>query len=140
MERWYRDRPEVREWQELQRKTARTTGAVRTLWGRYRQLPGIRSTATKIRSHCERAAINTPIQGSAADIVMAAMIGIHNNERLKSLGWKMVLQVHDEVILEGPKESVEEATQIVVHCMQHPFEDKKLLGKSIWENLIHATN
>ena len=108
---------------------ARTSGAVRTLWGRYRQLPGIRSTANALRSHSERAAINTPIQGSAADIVMAAMIRVHKNRKLRSWNWKMVLQVHDEIILEGPQEKVDDALEIVTKCMQNPFEGKKLRGK-----------
>lgn len=49
-----------------------------------------------------RRAINTPIQGGAADIVIAAMVNIHQNEELRKMGWKLLLQVHDELILEGP--------------------------------------
>ena len=51
----------------------------------------------------KRKAINTPIQGGAADIVIAAMIKIANNKRLKELGWKLLMQIHDELILEGPE-------------------------------------
>jgi DNA polymerase-1 len=58
--------------------------------------------------HAMRASINTPIQGSAADIVMMAMIKLWKSEELKRLGWKLLLQIHDEVILEGPKESRDE--------------------------------
>jgi DNA polymerase-1 len=49
-----------------------------------------------------RRSINTPIQGGAADIVIAAMIKIHQNQRLRELGWKLIMQIHDELILEGP--------------------------------------
>ena len=68
-----------------------------------------------------RAAINTPIQGSAADVVTAAMIEIQRNKELKKLGWTLLLQVHDEVILEGPKESATRAKEIVDSCMEKPF-------------------
>ena len=61
----------------------------------------------------KRKAINTPIQGGAADIVIAAMIKIANNKRLKELGWKLLMQIHDELILEGPEESSIEALSLV---------------------------
>ena len=54
-----------------------------------------------------RAAINTPIQGGAADIVIAAMVKLHRDEQLRDLGYKLLLQVHDEVILEGPEQHAE---------------------------------
>lgn len=75
--------------------------------GRYRMLndAGGRGPAA---GHALRAAINTPVQGSAADIVMMAMIKLWRSELLKRLGWKLVLQIHDEVILEGPKETRDE--------------------------------
>lgn len=65
-----------------------------------------------------RAAINTPIQGSAADIVMMAMIKLWRSNRLKELGWKLLLQIHDEVILEGPKESQVEVSSTLVKLNQ----------------------
>ncbi|KAI9082411.1 hypothetical protein K1719_035834 [Acacia pycnantha] len=79
------------------------------------------------KSHIERAAINTPVQGSAADVAMCAMLQISKNTRLKELGWKLLLQVHDEVILEGPTESAEIAKAIVVDCMSKPFDGKNTL-------------
>lgn len=66
-----------------------------------------------MRNMAFRRAINTPIQGGAADIVIAAMIKISENERLRELGWKLLLQIHDELILEGPEESSAEALKIV---------------------------
>lgn len=80
------------------------------------------------RSHAARAAINTPIQGSAADVATAAMLAINKNQRLKDLGWKLIMQIHDEVILEGPEKTSLEAQKIVVHCMEKPF--LKADGKS----------
>jgi DNA polymerase-1 len=92
------------------------------MMGRYRMLP-----AAKVRGpamgHALRAAINTPIQGSAADVVMMAMIKLWKSELLKKLGWKLLLQIHDEVILEGPKESKDQALKEVIACMEKPFDD-----------------
>uniref|UniRef100_M4B1K4 DNA-directed DNA polymerase family A palm domain-containing protein n=1 Tax=Hyaloperonospora arabidopsidis (strain Emoy2) TaxID=559515 RepID=M4B1K4_HYAAE len=127
LEKWYADRAEVRDWQKQAIHTARTYGYTRTLLGRYRRLPDAMLTddsvaSRKSRGHAERAAINTPIQGAAADVVMQAMLLVHQNPRLRQLGWKMVSQIHDEVIVEGPEESVDEAMKIVVYLMENPFE------------------
>jgi DNA polymerase-1 len=69
----------------------------------------------------ERACINSPIQGGAADVVMMAMLKLHADPRFRELGWSMQLQVHDELICEGPEASVEEALSIVKRCMEHPY-------------------
>jgi DNA polymerase-1 len=119
--RWYNDRPEVKEWQARQHKAAEERGYVTTLLGRQRRLPDARSANKAVRSHALRAAINTPIQGSAADVATAAMVRINRDARLREMGWRLLLQVHDEVILEGPRESAAEAQARVVACMQSPF-------------------
>jgi DNA polymerase I len=123
LERWYADRPEVRAWQEATIARARETGYTRTLLGRYRPLPGITGRNMGARGHAERAAINTPLQGGAADIVNRAMINTRGNQRLRDLGWKQVLQVHDEIIVEGPKDCAEEAMDILVKTMMHPLDE-----------------
>jgi DNA polymerase-1 len=119
---WYRDRPEVKEWQENTIADAHQFLCTRTLMGRYRPLPFINSRNKGEQKHSERAAINTPIQGGAADVVMKAMLLLHEQPRFKELGWKILLQIHDEIIAEGPEESAEEALQIVKHTMSHPFK------------------
>lgn len=85
--------------------------------GRYRRLPDIVSNRRELRSHSERAAINTPLQGGAADVVMKAMVLIDRDERLRKLGWRMLLQIHDELILEGPEESKDEALRILLSLL-----------------------
>ena len=70
---WYADRPEVKTWQQRVIKEAKRTGSTRTLMGRYRKLNDITSPRPGPRGHSERAAINTPIQGGAADIVMVRL-------------------------------------------------------------------
>ncbi|XP_031403641.1 DNA polymerase I B, chloroplastic/mitochondrial-like [Punica granatum] len=118
---WYKERQEVLVWQEKRKQEAREHGQVYTLLGRARRFPSFSRASYAQKGHIERAAINTPVQGSAADVAMSAMLQIFKNERLKELGWKLLLQVHDEVILEGPSESAEEAKAIVVDCMSKPF-------------------
>uniref|UniRef100_A0A803MJ78 DNA-directed DNA polymerase family A palm domain-containing protein n=1 Tax=Chenopodium quinoa TaxID=63459 RepID=A0A803MJ78_CHEQI len=124
---WYKERQEVLKWQEARKKEAAKRGCVHTLLGRARRFPSMAHASPPQRSHIERAAINTPVQGSAADVAMCAMLEIDTNNRLKELGWKLLLQVHDEVILEGPSESAEEAKALVVECMSKPFNGRNLL-------------
>jgi DNA polymerase-1 len=97
LEAWYRDRPEVKKWQLDTIRDAHSFGCTRTLMGRYRPLPGIHSRSRAEKNHNERAAINTPIQGGAADVVMKAMLLLHQHKRFRELGWKILLQIHDEV-------------------------------------------
>ncbi|XP_028758125.1 DNA polymerase I B, chloroplastic/mitochondrial isoform X2 [Neltuma alba] len=124
---WYNDRKEVLAWQEQRKKEACEHHCVYTLLGRARRFPLMAKATSSQKSHIERAAINTPVQGSAADVAMCAMLQISRNTRLKELGWKLLLQVHDEVILEGPTESAEIAKAIVVECMSKPFDGKNIL-------------
>jgi len=126
LQAWYSDRKEVKRWQDDTRRECKSTGEVRTLMGRYRNLPDAKLPERMNRGrvgHAMRAAINTPIQGSAADVVMMAMIKLWKSERLKELGFRLLLQIHDEVILEGPEENVEEAMKEVVGCMENPFDN-----------------
>ncbi|TXG48457.1 hypothetical protein EZV62_027751 [Acer yangbiense] len=125
---WYKERQEVLRWQEARKREARELSEVHTLLGRARRFPSF-SPVTRIhRDRIERAAIYTPVQGSAADVAMCAMLEISKNVRLKELGWILLLQVHDEVILEGPSESAEVAKAIVVECMSKPFNGKNILS------------
>jgi DNA polymerase-1 len=99
---------------------ARDTGVTRTLFGRIRQHPEINSRNGMRRSMAERTAINSPIQGTAADIIKIAMIRIHDELKRQKLKTRMVLQVHDELIFEVPedelavKETIRELMQNVV--------------------------
>ena len=121
LDKWYAARPEVQKWQAATKAYARKHGITRTLMGRYRQLPEAMSKNRSLQSHGERASINTPIQGGAADIAMMAMNKINSSELLQRLGWILLLQIHDEVILEGPEETAEEAFREVIRCMQAPW-------------------
>ncbi|KAL3922519.1 MAG: hypothetical protein SGILL_002159 [Bacillariaceae sp.] len=121
LDKWYDARPEVRNWQASTKAYAKRHGITRTLMGRYRQIPEAMGKNRKLVGHAERASINTPIQGGAADVAMMAMNKINKHEKLKSLGWILLMQIHDEVILEGPEETAKEAFDIVIDCMQSPW-------------------
>uniref|UniRef100_A0A804KIY6 DNA-directed DNA polymerase family A palm domain-containing protein n=1 Tax=Musa acuminata subsp. malaccensis TaxID=214687 RepID=A0A804KIY6_MUSAM len=118
---WYEERKEVLRWQKERKKEAIKSKCVRTLLGRPQHFPLVETVSNAQMGHILQAAINTPVQGSAADVAMCAMLEIDRNIRLKELGWRLLLQVHDEVILEGPTESAELAKAIVVECMSKPF-------------------
>ncbi|KAG0586378.1 hypothetical protein KC19_2G086100 [Ceratodon purpureus] len=137
---WYSDRPEVLAWQKERKREAHETLKVHTLLGRARHLPDVNSPNSLLRSHMERAAINTPVQGSAADVAMCAMLEINRNEKLRELGWKLLLQVHDEVILEGPSESAAEAKDLVIHSMMYPFDGENFLDVELVVDGDHALN
>ena len=117
---WYAARPEVKLWQDQSKAYAKEKGTTRTLMGRYRHLP-YGKQPWKVQGQTARASINTPIQGGAADIAMMAMNKINQNLKLKRLGWILLLQIHDEVILEGPEETSEEAFEEVKRCMEQPW-------------------
>ena len=102
---------------------AKEQGFVQTMSGRMRRLSKIKSRSYGERGHAERQAVNTPIQGSAADIVKKVMINLNKNERLKELGWYLLHQVHDELIFEGPEEHAEEALTIIQYEMEHPYSE-----------------
>lgn len=119
---WYKERKEVREWQKNCIEFAHNNLFVETLMGRRRNLPDIASKNFRVVRHAERAAINAPLQGSAADLVMAAMVKLHHNRILRALGWKVILQVHDEIILEGPEHSTDLAMPIVLNNMKYPVD------------------
>jgi DNA polymerase-1 len=103
---------------------AERNGYVSTLFGRRRSIPAINSSNRTEKAACERIAINTPIQGTAADIVKRAMIDIDrllaglNKGRKQGRLWRLLLQVHDELILEGPEEEAEETAQQARYVME----------------------
>ncbi|KAJ7960733.1 DNA polymerase I [Quillaja saponaria] len=137
---WYGDRKEVLEWQEERKKEANIYHRVHTLLGRARRFPSMHQATNYQKGHIERAAINTPVQGSAADVAMCAMLEISRNTRLKELGWKLLLQVHDEVILEGPTETAEIAKNVVDECMSKPFNGKNILQVDLAVDAKFAQN
>lgn len=97
-------------------KDVKKKGYVTTLLNRRRYIPDINSKVERIRSFAERVAVNTPVQGSAADIIKLAMIRIH--EKLKDSPVKMMIQVHDELVFSVPENMLEETARMVKEIME----------------------
>lgn len=122
IERYLDSYPGVKDYMEDIVKVAKQQGYVSTILQRRRYIPEITSRNFNIRSFAERTAMNTPIQGSAADIIKKAMIDMAerlNNENLKS---KLLLQVHDELIFEAPKDEIEKLKEIVPEVMENAVQ------------------
>jgi DNA polymerase-1 len=98
---------------------ARETGYVETIFGRRRYLPDINSKNATVRSLAERNAVNAPIQGTSADIIKLAMIGVDKKITEAGLKSKMVLQIHDELVFDAIPEEIEELKKIVVEQMEN---------------------
>jgi DNA polymerase-1 len=111
--------PKVREYMDATIRQAQKTGYAETLFGRRRYLRDINSGNSMIRGMAERNAINAPIQGTAADIIKVAMIGINKIFKEKKLKTVMILQVHDELVFDVYKPELDEVKQIVVSEMQN---------------------
>jgi DNA polymerase-1 len=119
IERYFERFASVRQYLDSQVEHARTHGYVTTLFGRRRYIPEIRDRNFNMRAFGERTAANSPIQGSAADLIKIAMIHIDRALREKGLGTRMLLQVHDELVFEVPERELEEASALVRHEMEH---------------------
>ena len=98
------------------------TGAARTLFGRVRKLPELRSPNVNLRNFGERVAMNAPVQGTAADIIKLAMVRVHDALRAKGLASRLILQVHDELIVEAPAEESEQVAALLRDCMENVAE------------------
>lgn len=109
-------------------------GYVETIFGRRRYIPEIKSTNYMVRQFGSRAAMNTPIQGTAADIMKIAMINIYNKLKEKNMKTKLILQIHDELILEAPVEEKEIAKQILKQEMEGAAKMKVPLNVEVGES------
>jgi DNA polymerase-1 len=114
--------PKVKQFIEETIAQATTEGHVATLFGRIRRVPELRSRQFQTRSLGERLAVNMVIQGTAADIIKVAMVRARDSLRDASLETRLVLQIHDELLFEGPEAEVEQASEIVRGEMIRAFE------------------
>ncbi|WNC16254.1 DNA polymerase I [Brevibacillus brevis] len=122
IERYFSVFSGVKHWMEEIVKQAKQDGYVTTLLNRRRYLPDIRSSNFNLRSFAERTAMNTPIQGTAADVIKLAMIRMQESLREKGLKSRMLLQVHDELVFEVPQDELEAMQQLVPEVMESALE------------------
>jgi len=111
----------VRDFLESLKESAREKGYVTTIFNRKRYIPQIKSNNKTERELGERLAINTPIQGSAADLIKLAMVNLYNTLRERRLPADIILQIHDELLVEVKEEAVEEVAQIVKETMENAY-------------------
>ena len=103
-------------------ETARTTGYTETILGRRRYLPDLTSDNRQRRENAERVALNSPIQGSAADIIKLAMLAVERRMREMELHLAMLLQVHDELVIEVAPGELDQVREIVEDGMDSAYE------------------
>ncbi|MGB2993660.1 MAG: DNA polymerase, partial [Paenisporosarcina sp.] len=124
IDRYLKSFPGVKQYMDDIVHDAKKTGFVTTILNRRRYLPDITSSNFNLRGFAERTAMNTPIQGSAADIIKKAMIDMAARLEKENLQATMLLQVHDELIFEAPPEEIAILEKIVPEVMEHAIELK----------------
>lgn len=136
IEAYFARYPKVRDYLELSKERARETGKATTLFGREREIPEIRSKNPSLRQAAERLAVNTPLQGSQADLIKKAMLEVDHCIRQRGMQAFLVLQIHDELLFEVPEEEAVEMTHLVKERMEKtvqllvPLEVDVHLGKN----------
>lgn len=109
----------VKEYMHDAVEEGKQLGYVKTLMGRRRELPELKSSNFNTRSFGERVAMNMPLQGTAADIIKLAMVRVYDALQKEGLKSKLILQVHDELIIDAPREEVKRVSEILSDCMQN---------------------
>ena len=111
--------PGVKQYMDQTKETARDTGYVETVFGRRLYLPDIDASNYQRRQYAERSAINAPMQGTAADLIKKAMIRLHHEIIQQSLGAKIIMQVHDELVLEVIESDLIEVSKLTQEIMSN---------------------
>ena len=111
--------PKVLAYMENIKEEAKEKGYVTTLWGRRRYIPEINSRNRMLAQSGERMALNTPIQGTAADIIKIAMINVYKRLKKENLRAQLILQVHDELIIDTPKVEEQQVMALIIEEMEN---------------------
>ena len=119
--RYFQRYPGVKKYMDAAVKQGYDQGYAVTMMGRRRQLPELKSGNANVRSFGERAAMNTPVQGTAADIIKLAMVRVHDALKKEGLNARLILQVHDELLIEAPREETETVSRILRECMEQVY-------------------
>ena len=121
IENYFRTYPKVREWLDASVASAKETGYARTALGRRRRLEGINGTNAVMRNFEERVAMNMPVQGTAADVIKLAMVNTAARLRREGFGARLILQVHDELIVEAPETEAEAVGRLLKEEMENAY-------------------
>ena len=119
IENYFNTYPGIKKFLDDAVAHAKENGYVETLFGRRRPVPELSSSNFMQRSFGERVAMNSPIQGTAADIMKIAMIGVNKRLKEKQMKSRLVLQVHDELLIEAHQDEVEQVKEILKYEMEH---------------------
>ena len=122
IDKYFARYPKIKEYMDACVRQGHEQGYVTTLFGRRRNLPELKASNYNTRSFGERAAMNTPIQGTAADIIKIAMVRVHKALKDEGFKAKLILQVHDELIVDAPKEEAEAVTPLLQREMENAVE------------------
>lgn len=139
IEKYFEKYPNIKKYMDSEKEKCKELGYVETLWGRRRYVPEIKSNNFNVRQFGERVAMNAPIQGTAADIIKIAMVNVFDELKKNNLKSKLILQVHDELVIEAPDDEVETAKEILVNCMENviklklPLKAEAQVGKNWYE-------
>jgi len=139
IEKYFEKYPGIKEFMKDTVENCKQKGFVETLWGRRRYVPEIKSNNFNVRQFGERVAMNAPIQGTAADVIKIAMVNIQKRLEEEKMKSKLILQVHDELVIEAPDEEVEKAKEILVSEMENviklslPLKAEAEIGKDWYE-------
>ncbi|MEG2003341.1 MAG: DNA polymerase A family protein, partial [Clostridia bacterium] len=134
--------PKIAAYLENVKAQAKIDGYVTTMYGRRRYIPELQSSKKQLVSFGERVAMNTPIQGAAADIIKKAMVDTSKALEAEGMKASIILQIHDELIIECPSHEAEKAKTLLVHCMENAFQLKAPLiaDAHIGKNWFDAKN
>lgn len=122
IDKYFEEYPKIKEYLDNAVKECEEKGYVKTLLGRIRELPSIYSKNFNQRNFAKRAAMNTPIQGTAADIIKLAMIQVYQRLKKENLKSRLILQVHDELIIDAKKDEVQKVRDILKEEMESAFK------------------
>ena len=140
IERYFARFPAVREFIDTTIERATEEGYVTTLFGRRRQIPELKARNYQVRSLGERLAVNTVIQGTAADIIKVAMVRSHDALRERALSTRLILQIHDELLFEGPPAEADAVRDLVAAAMTgaYPLEPPLVVDIGVGANWLEA--
>ena len=124
IENYFEAYPGIKDYMDNTIKEAKEKGYVKTMFNRKRNIPELNNTVYTIRQSGERIALNTPVQGTAADIIKLAMVKVYKALKENNLKSKMIIQVHDELVFDIYKDELEKISQIVPEIMDNVYELK----------------